>query len=145
MYGIFNFIYRCNIPVVIMGETGCGKTRLIRYMCELQKRETSGKNLVMLKVEIMPQIQLSTCFFLINRYMVELLSKISSMLSKKLLDWLNRTSKLTKNFIPYCFLMKQILLKILDWSKKSCVTGDLREKQSVIMWNSLLHATHTES
>ena len=26
------FSYRCNIPVVIMGETGCGKTRLIRYM-----------------------------------------------------------------------------------------------------------------
>ena len=27
---------RCGIPVVIMGETGCGKTRLIRYMCGLQ-------------------------------------------------------------------------------------------------------------
>ena len=27
--------FRCNIPVVIMGETGCGKTRLIRYMCDL--------------------------------------------------------------------------------------------------------------
>ena len=22
--------FKCNIPVVIMGETGCGKTRLIR-------------------------------------------------------------------------------------------------------------------
>ena len=29
------FLHRCNIPVVIMGETGCGKTRLIRYMCDL--------------------------------------------------------------------------------------------------------------
>lgn len=28
---------RANIPVIIMGETGCGKTRLCRYMCELQK------------------------------------------------------------------------------------------------------------
>jgi MoxR-like ATPase len=27
--------FRCNIPVVIMGETGCGKTRLIRYMCDM--------------------------------------------------------------------------------------------------------------
>ena len=27
--------FRCNIPVVIMGETGCGKTRLIRFMCDL--------------------------------------------------------------------------------------------------------------
>ena len=32
---LFN-CYRCGIPVVIMGETGCGKTRLIRYMCQLQ-------------------------------------------------------------------------------------------------------------
>jgi hypothetical protein len=28
---------RANIPVIIMGETGCGKTRLCKYMCELQK------------------------------------------------------------------------------------------------------------
>jgi MoxR-like ATPase len=28
--------FRCGIPVVIMGETGCGKTRLIRYMCDLK-------------------------------------------------------------------------------------------------------------
>ena len=28
---------RCGIPVVIMGETGCGKTRLIKFMCDLQK------------------------------------------------------------------------------------------------------------
>ena len=27
--------HRCNIPVVIMGETGCGKTRLIRYMTDV--------------------------------------------------------------------------------------------------------------
>uniref|UniRef100_A0A1X7TWB5 RZ-type domain-containing protein n=1 Tax=Amphimedon queenslandica TaxID=400682 RepID=A0A1X7TWB5_AMPQE len=26
---------RCNIPVILMGETGCGKTRLIRFMCDL--------------------------------------------------------------------------------------------------------------
>ena len=31
-------LYRCGIPVVIMGETGCGKTRLVRYMCQLQAR-----------------------------------------------------------------------------------------------------------
>ena len=28
--------FRCGIPVVVMGETGCGKTRLIRFMCQLQ-------------------------------------------------------------------------------------------------------------
>ena len=34
------YTYRCGIPVVIMGETGCGKTRLVRYMCQLQARLT---------------------------------------------------------------------------------------------------------
>ena len=34
----FVHTYRCGIPVVIMGETGCGKTRLVRYMCQLQAR-----------------------------------------------------------------------------------------------------------
>ena len=28
-------MHRCNIPVILMGETGCGKTRLIKYLCEL--------------------------------------------------------------------------------------------------------------
>ncbi|XP_060599995.1 E3 ubiquitin-protein ligase RNF213-like [Ruditapes philippinarum] len=28
--------FRCDIPVIIMGETGCGKTRLIKFMCALQ-------------------------------------------------------------------------------------------------------------
>ena len=41
---------RCNIPVVIMGETGCGKTRLIRYMCELAKSGTDVKNMFIMKV-----------------------------------------------------------------------------------------------
>ena len=30
--------FRCNIPVIIMGETGCGKTRLINFMCKLQAK-----------------------------------------------------------------------------------------------------------
>jgi hypothetical protein len=29
---------RSNIPVVIMGETGCGKTRLIAFMCDIIKQ-----------------------------------------------------------------------------------------------------------
>ena len=52
-------IYRCNIPVVIMGETGCGKTRLVRYMCAIaaQKKpkmpeaeEREQKNFYVIKV-----------------------------------------------------------------------------------------------
>jgi ABC-type lipoprotein export system ATPase subunit len=32
--------FRSNIPVVIMGETGSGKTRLIKFMCELLRQES---------------------------------------------------------------------------------------------------------
>ena len=44
--------FRSDIPVVIMGETGCGKTRLIRYLCGLQ---TEGeveerRNMLLMKV-----------------------------------------------------------------------------------------------
>ena len=42
--------FRCGIPVVIMGETGCGKTRLIRYMCDLAKGKQSGQNMLIMKV-----------------------------------------------------------------------------------------------
>ena len=30
--------FKCNIPVVIIGETGCGKTRLVEYLCSLLER-----------------------------------------------------------------------------------------------------------
>ena len=34
-----------------MGETGCGKTRLIRYMCDLQSFGSGGyKTMLMMKV-----------------------------------------------------------------------------------------------
>ena len=42
--------FRCNIPVIIMGETGCGKTRLINFMCKLQAKRRNIENLVVLKV-----------------------------------------------------------------------------------------------
>ena len=41
--------FQANIPVVIIGETGCGKTKLIDYMCKLQATaygSTSIKNLI---------------------------------------------------------------------------------------------------
>ncbi len=42
--------FRCDIPVVIMGETGCGKTRLIQFMCDLLKtNQPQCKNLIKLK------------------------------------------------------------------------------------------------
>ena len=42
--------FRCGIPVVIMGETGCGKTRLIRYMCGLQSGPGGPRNMLLMKV-----------------------------------------------------------------------------------------------
>ncbi|CAC5363748.1 RNF213 [Mytilus coruscus] len=47
---------RCNIPVMIMGETGSGKTRLVEFMCALQNTDAapikgnSVKNMIVVKV-----------------------------------------------------------------------------------------------
>ena len=43
-------LFRCGIPVVLMGETGCGKTRLIRFMCDLIAQGTGRGNMLILKV-----------------------------------------------------------------------------------------------
>ncbi|XP_053396012.1 E3 ubiquitin-protein ligase rnf213-alpha-like [Mercenaria mercenaria] len=43
--------FRCDIPVIIMGETGCGKTRLVKFMCKLQEPEkTVVTNMILMKV-----------------------------------------------------------------------------------------------
>ncbi|XP_056285146.1 E3 ubiquitin-protein ligase rnf213-beta isoform X2 [Pseudoliparis swirei] len=42
--------FRCGIPVVIMGETGCGKTRLVRFLCALQREDKPVENMVLVKV-----------------------------------------------------------------------------------------------
>ena len=48
------FLYRCNIPVILMGETGCGKTRLIKYMCELLSLNSpDSRTLVIMKVVLL--------------------------------------------------------------------------------------------
>ena len=50
--------FRCGIPVIIMGETGCGKTRLIKFMCDLQKPPMfpDMENMILMKVR-------NSCFF----------------------------------------------------------------------------------
>ncbi|XP_040922673.1 E3 ubiquitin-protein ligase rnf213-beta isoform X2 [Toxotes jaculatrix] len=45
-----NMRFRCGIPVVIMGETGCGKTRLVSFLCALQREERPVENMVLVKV-----------------------------------------------------------------------------------------------
>ncbi|XP_040012185.1 E3 ubiquitin-protein ligase rnf213-alpha isoform X2 [Xiphias gladius] len=42
--------FRCGIPVIIMGETGCGKTRLIKFLCELRKSGVASENMKLVKV-----------------------------------------------------------------------------------------------
>ncbi|XP_051888724.1 E3 ubiquitin-protein ligase rnf213-alpha-like [Pristis pectinata] len=42
--------FRCEIPVIIMGETGCGKTRLIKFLCDLQKGKCETENMKLVKV-----------------------------------------------------------------------------------------------
>nr|XP_022293483.1 E3 ubiquitin-protein ligase rnf213-alpha-like isoform X1 [Crassostrea virginica] len=43
--------FRCDIPVIIMGETGCGKTRLVKFMCQLQcPIGVDVQNMVLMKV-----------------------------------------------------------------------------------------------
>ncbi|XP_057716646.1 E3 ubiquitin-protein ligase rnf213-alpha-like isoform X2 [Corythoichthys intestinalis] len=42
--------FRCGIPVIIMGETGCGKTRLIKYLCELRRSGVATENMKLVKV-----------------------------------------------------------------------------------------------
>ncbi|XP_051231949.1 LOW QUALITY PROTEIN: E3 ubiquitin-protein ligase rnf213-alpha-like [Dicentrarchus labrax] len=42
--------FRCGIPVIIMGETGCGKTRLIKFMCELRRCGAPAENMKLIKV-----------------------------------------------------------------------------------------------
>nr|XP_046270196.1 E3 ubiquitin-protein ligase rnf213-alpha isoform X2 [Scatophagus argus] len=42
--------FRCGVPVIIMGETGCGKTRLIKFLCELRRSGVATENLKLVKV-----------------------------------------------------------------------------------------------
>ncbi|XP_066547032.1 E3 ubiquitin-protein ligase rnf213-alpha [Amia ocellicauda] len=42
--------FQCGIPVIIMGETGCGKTRLVQFMCELQSSGKEAQNMTVIRV-----------------------------------------------------------------------------------------------
>nr|XP_025855696.1 E3 ubiquitin-protein ligase RNF213 isoform X5 [Vulpes vulpes] len=42
--------FRCGIPVIIMGETGCGKTRLVKFLSDLRCGRTKAKTMKLVKV-----------------------------------------------------------------------------------------------
>ncbi len=103
-------VCRCGIPVVIMGETGCGKTRLIRYMCDLLRQGKDTTNMLILKV-----ISFVACIFIKNflhRFMVvqlKLLLLTSSIRHSKYLQEIE-----IWDWILLYFLMKLILRSLWD-------------------------------
>uniref|UniRef100_A0A8D2D6D2 E3 ubiquitin-protein ligase RNF213 n=1 Tax=Sciurus vulgaris TaxID=55149 RepID=A0A8D2D6D2_SCIVU len=42
--------FRCGIPVIIMGETGCGKTRLIKFLSDLRRAGAQAETMKLVKV-----------------------------------------------------------------------------------------------
>lgn len=133
--------FRCDIPVVIMGETGCGKTRLIQFMCQLQCSDVKNvQNMFVMKVHVYWNTNSLKkkhkifkkfarlfhpfkVFFLLCRSMEELQRKISLEKSRKLNlqpDKISR-EKRQNMFILYSFLMKQTQLKQSGLSRRSCV------------------------
>ncbi|XP_021096800.1 E3 ubiquitin-protein ligase RNF213 isoform X2 [Heterocephalus glaber] len=42
--------FRCGIPVIIMGETGCGKTRLIKFLSDLRRAGAKTDTMKLVKV-----------------------------------------------------------------------------------------------
>lgn len=51
----YKYNFRCGIPVVIMGETGCGKTRLVKFLCALKLPAGEQKqNMIIVKVCKLP-------------------------------------------------------------------------------------------
>ncbi|XP_011788597.1 PREDICTED: E3 ubiquitin-protein ligase RNF213 [Colobus angolensis palliatus] len=42
--------FRCGIPVIIMGETGCGKTRLIKFLSDLRRAGADADTIKLVKV-----------------------------------------------------------------------------------------------
>ncbi len=41
--------FRSNIPVIIMGETGSGKTRLVKFLCDIMREGKNVENLLIMK------------------------------------------------------------------------------------------------
>lgn len=60
-----------------MGETGCGKTRLIRFMCDLQAFGSGHTTMLMMKVNSAVSKKIfNNSNVTVYRFMVELQKKI---------------------------------------------------------------------
>ena len=56
---------RANVPVIIMGETGCGKTSLIRKLSELMNNGECNMEILNMHAGITHR---EICYFLFDRY-----------------------------------------------------------------------------
>ena len=66
-----------------MGETGCGKTRLIRYMCDLQAFGSGHQTMLIMKVTY-NHLVVTFYYYSTVRFMEVLLSEILSVKLKRL-------------------------------------------------------------
>ena len=111
--------FRCGIPVVIMGETGCGKTRLIQYMCDLARQGEENRNMLIMKVRYLlkqncsldKMMRSQNIFAIEYRYTEVQLRLILRCSSRKRKGRLKRTEK--REWTLLCFLMKPTPLMLL--------------------------------
>ncbi|CAG2194993.1 RNF213 [Mytilus edulis] len=105
--------FKCEIPVLIMGETGCGKTRLIQFMCALQATEaerissTAFENIVIMKIHGGTT----------TRDIIEKVTQAEKIAEKNAKDF--------PTLFTVLFLMRLTLQRLLEQSKRSCVTKHL--------------------
>ena len=64
-----------------MGETGCGKTRLIRYMCGLQAGPGGPRNMLLVKVSLMLEFKYPFPLLVSFRHVVMvMMEKVTSIM-----------------------------------------------------------------
>ena len=100
-----------------MGETGCGKTRLIRFMCDLTARgcKDGGShvtNMLIMKVRYFILYTYDVIVYFKLRFMVVLL-KVMLLKRLKKLKRLQLKIEVIMKLIQFCFLMKLIQVMLL--------------------------------
>ena len=98
------FFYSCGIPVILMGETGCGKTRLIKYMCDLRVGASGIRNMVLIKVKCSLYIvNISAVGHILRKFLIMLLIMLN--------EW-----RVVKSYIPKNGLIGLNLNLVISYS-----------------------------
>ena len=112
-----------------MGETGCGKTRLIRFMCDLAAQSSGQKNMFILKV--------CTCTSIMGfQYRLKIPVKISSLLHcvGLVLSYIVLDSSNYSMFCKHRFMEAPLRLMLLSLFR---VLRDMLWKIGSINWTLL--------